>query len=230
MQTAVLKSPHSIPRKILSLVQPACCSISWVNKFEANWRKAVTCSEASTIHKQIQTEHVTRIPPIHGVDPSNHSIIVVTFTHILIYKKTKSPQRTWFIFSCCIVPIRCAVVERELRGKSTTCIMSDSREPAESPDVAVALPLYDMICVNTLIIKYDTSITWYKLTLWNNIEITSTAWTSRFRAGDVMCCDAIWYDVMCACWRFESWLGLCRIELSCPFCVAGVAWSIFTRF
>ena len=35
---------------------------------------------------------------------------------------------------------------------------------------------------------------------------------------------------VCACWRFESWLGLCRIEVSCPFCVAGVAWSIFTRF
>ena len=193
MQTAVLKSPHSIPRKILSLVQPACCSISWVNKFEANWRKAVTCSEASTIHKQIQTEHVTRIPPIHGVDPSNHSIIVVTFTHILIYKKTKSPQRTWFIFSCCIVRIRCAVVERELRGKSTTCIMSDSREPAESPDVAVALPLYDMICVNTLIIKYDTSITWYKLTLWNNqycLDKPVPCWWC-----DVLWCDLVWCHV-----------------------------------
>ena len=35
---------------------------------------------------------------------------------------------------------------------------------------------------------------------------------------------------VCVCWRFESWLGLCRIDLSCPFCVAGVAWSIFTRF
>ena len=33
-----------------------------------------------------------------------------------------------------------------------------------------------------------------------------------------------------ACWRFESWLGLFRIDLSCPFCVAGMARSIFTRF
>ncbi len=33
-----------------------------------------------------------------------------------------------------------------------------------------------------------------------------------------------------ACWRFESWLGLFRIDLACPFCVAGVARSIFTRF
>ena len=35
---------------------------------------------------------------------------------------------------------------------------------------------------------------------------------------------------VCACWRFESWLGLYRIDLSCPFCVAGVARSIITPF
>ena len=35
---------------------------------------------------------------------------------------------------------------------------------------------------------------------------------------------------VCACWKFESWLGLCRIDLSCPVCVADVARSIFTWF
>ena len=35
---------------------------------------------------------------------------------------------------------------------------------------------------------------------------------------------------VCACWMFESWLGLCRIDLSCPFCVAGVAPSTYIRF
>ena len=35
---------------------------------------------------------------------------------------------------------------------------------------------------------------------------------------------------VCASWRFESWLGLYRIDLSCPFCLAGVAWSVITPF
>ena len=35
---------------------------------------------------------------------------------------------------------------------------------------------------------------------------------------------------VCASWRFESWLGLYRIDLSCPSCVAGVARSIITPF